>query len=236
VSLLDAISVPSGPSAYAEPFDPHSALKMPANALVNAAYLLVAAFWIFWALRRTPDDPHHRVRLRFLAFALLGAAYGPIQFWRIVTQDPLPAVLDQWITLPFFGAFIAWALELLRPASRPAIRAALILAASIASYALAFALPDGFVLALSVHLAAAVALGVALLKRAPQMLWPPFVAALACCAAFVVLKEADFALAAYAPFQRLTGHFWSKLGDAGQFFFALELFRRAHRAIPARSA
>ena len=230
MALVDALHLALGPSAYAEPFDPHTFLKMPANALVNAGYLAVAAFWILWAANLPSSDPRRPVRARFIAFAGLGALYGPIQFWRIVSQAPVAAMLDQWITLPFFGAFCAWALALLRP-SRTRTRSTAIVGASIASYGLAFALPHGFVLALAVHLAGAVALGAALLLRAPRALWPPFLGALCCCAAFVVLKQADFALAAYAPFQRLTGHFWSKLGDCGQLFFALALFARAERAL-----
>ena len=232
MSWLDAIDVPLGPATYAEPFDPHSLLKMPANALVNGAYLLVAAGWLGWCARLPASDPRRAVRLRFAGFALLGALYGPLQFWRIVTQDKLPAVLDQWITLPFFAAFCAWALQLLRPTPRPALRTAALLALSVASYGLCWLTPSGFVLALAAHLLAAVALGIALLRRAPRELAGPFAGALCCCVAFVVLKEADFALADFAPFQRLTGHFWSKLGDAGQIHFSLALFAAAHRALP----
>ena len=225
-SLLARLHLHLGPAAYAEPFAPHTLLKMPANALVNLAYLLVAAGWLAWALRRPDDDPRRPVRARFMGLALLAGIYAPIQFWRITTQQPLAAMVDQWVTLPFFGAFCAWALELLRPAPRPGRRFAAILAGSTGSYALAFAMPHGFVLALAVHITAALALGIALVRRTPSLALP-FAAALLCCVGFVALKEADFALATCAPFRRLTGHFWSKLCDAGQLHFALLLFARA---------
>jgi len=232
VIAFDAIAVPAGPAAYAEPFDAQSFLKMPANALVNAAYVLVALGWLAHCAKLDVTNPLHRVRGRFVAFALLGAIYGPLQFWRIVTQAHLPGVLDQWFTLPFFGAFCAWALQIVRPAKHPARRMAAIMTLSIASYALALVDANGFVIALAVHIVSALALGLMLLARAPSKLAAPFVGALVCCAAFVGFKEADFALATFAPFQRFTGHFWSKLGDAGQVHFALALFAAVHRALP----
>ena len=229
LAWLDAISVPLGPSTYAEPFDPASPLKMPANALVNVAYLVVAAFWLWEAARWPSTDPRSGARSRFIAFALLGAAYAPIQFWRITSQSHTAAVLDQWITLPFFAFLGAWNVDRRSSAASP-WRLPAILVLSVASYALVALVRDGFVVALALHLAFAVATSVDALRLDRGASARPFALALLCCTGFVLLKEADFALAAYVPFQRLTGHFWSKVCDALQIHFALRFVAAGYLA------
>src|SRR5437870_4296900 len=99
---LSRIAVELGPAAYAEPYDADTLLKMPANALVNGLYVVVGLAW----LARTRGPAHatlRPLRARFDAFALMAIAYGALQFTRIVTQDRLFAVLDQWATFPFFA-------------------------------------------------------------------------------------------------------------------------------------
>ena len=205
---------------------------MPANALVNLAYLLVAAYWARALSRLTPDDPRWPGRRWFAAMALLGGVYGPIQFMRTVTQARGWAVLDQWVTLPFFALVIAWNVALRdAPGARTAARNGAILAVSIASYGLVLVSPEGFVIALAAHLALAIGTSIVTLREGRFTNVAAFAGAFACCAAFVVLKEADFALARSSVlFTRLTGHFWSKLGDAGQLHFALCFFAGAYRA------
>jgi len=46
MSLFSRIPVSTGPDEYAEPYDEHSVLKMPANALVNLVYLLIGVCWL----------------------------------------------------------------------------------------------------------------------------------------------------------------------------------------------
>jgi hypothetical protein len=230
--LFDAIQVEVGPQAYAEPFAADTLLKMPANALVNLGYLVVAAYWLGEVRRWAPSDPRQPARPWVVAMALLGAVYAPVQFTRIVTQARWSAILDQWVTLPFFALVIAWNLARLPGATRARTRraTAALLVGSTLSYGLAAVLPMGFVLALAVHLAGTVGTSVQALRLDRYRTWRPFALALLSCVAFVVLKEADFVLAAYSPFQRLTGHFWSKIGDFCQLHFAIRFCTESQRA------
>jgi hypothetical protein len=191
LSLLDAIPVPLGPATYAEPFDPQSLLKMPANALVNAGYFVVAAYWLREASRWPAHDPRARDRGYFMAFALMAAGYGPLQFWRIVTQAHLAGVLDQWTTPPFFAFLAGW--NLLRAPGGEKWRARLpwLLVASALSYGLVLFVENGFVIVLALHLALAIATSVEALRIDQLESLAPFALALLCCVGFVVLKEGD---------------------------------------------
>jgi hypothetical protein len=233
VSLWDGVEVPLGASTYAEPFAADTLLKMPANALVNVGYLLVAAYWLLECRRWPESDPRRPWRAYAMAMACLAGIYGPIQFWRIVSQSKPAAVLDQWITLPFFGLVVAWNLARRSSPSptnsRPALTALLMLA-SVASYGLAWINADGFVWALSAHLILVVGTSIDALVHDRFETQRPFMLALLCCIGFVVLKEADFALAALAPFQRFTGHFWSKICDALQIHFVLRFITEGQLA------
>lgn len=229
-SLLDRIPLELGPAAYAEPFAADTFLKMPWNAVVNGLYLVVCAFWLLRLAKVGSDPLIAPWRGWFTAMALLGGIYGPIQFTRIVTQAPLSAVLDQWVTLPFFALVIAWNLELSHGRS-PARTAALVLG-SFASYGAVFLLADGFVAMLTLHLIGAVATSIATLRAGRLQALRPFMGALIGTIAFVVLKEGDLWLGRTLPslFGTLTGHFWSKWGDAAQLHFALAFFEASLRA------
>jgi hypothetical protein len=210
---FDTIAVELGPAAYAEPFVAGSPLVMPANALVNVGYLVVGGYWLSRA--RTIERGRHLV----VAFATASLLYAFVQLARIVTQTRAAAIADQWATLPFFALVVAFALEL---SSQPRrwLQLAVVLA-STASYLLALVHPRGFDLALAMHIAAAVTACLWSLRRENAA---AFVAALLCCLGFVFLKLGDFWLAGFAPFQRLTGHFWSKVCDALQIHFVLVFF------------
>ncbi|MFL5319428.1 MAG: hypothetical protein ACJ790_07205 [Myxococcaceae bacterium] len=216
MSLFDAIDVPLGPSTYAESFAADTLLKMPANALVNAGYVLVGAYWLWRAvkLRERADRDY------FIAFALLAIAYGPIQFTRIVTQARWAGILDQWITLPFFALALSWNLKVQGRRAYPAQ----IVLASISSYLLAAFIPHGFELVLGVHIA--VVLAASLPTLSASRAWAPFTLAVISCVMFVALKKADFALAELGM-TRFTGHFWSKVGDFLQIHFTALFFLRA---------
>jgi hypothetical protein len=215
-SPFDTIVLELGAAAYAEPFVANSWLKMPANALVNAAYLVVGGLWLSRA-RKVERGPHLVV-----AFAVASIAYAFVQLARIVTQTRAAAIADQWATLPFFALVVAFALEL---SSRPRRGLQLaIMVVSTASYLLALVHPRGFDIALACHIVAAVAACLSCLRRDNA---PAFAAALACCLGFVFLKLGDFELARYSAFQRLTGHFWSKICDALQIHFVLVFFTSA---------
>ena len=224
-ALFEKIAVESGGAAYAEPFDAASFLKMPANALVNVGYLILGLYWLRRVLKE--HGPRERPGRRFfLWLAGLGFTYGFIQFFRIVTQGRLFGILDQWITLPFFGLVFAWNVSLHQrasPSTRSATTAAILFASTL-SYGLALVSPDGFEGALAVHLVLVVASCLWTLKVARLRNLAPFLFALAACSAFVVLKKLDHTLLPYAPLGRLTGHFWSKIGDILQLHFVLRFF------------
>lgn len=235
--LLDGMDLPVGAAHYAEPFDAGSFLKMPANALVNVAYVLVGLYWLHRVMRR-PESLPAGERGFFLALSTGACLYGPVQFLRIVSQHRAAALLDQWVTLPMFALVSLWGL--LRRMPPGPTRTRLVgagMAVSVASYGLAFFLPRGFELVLLAHIAAA-ALVCGRELRAARWALPvvwPFAAALLACAAFVGLKHFDHALAQRAPWPRLTGHFWSKIGDALQIHFVLLFFARTATR-PPRSA
>jgi hypothetical protein len=72
--------------------------------------------------------------------------YGPVQFMRIVTQERLWGILDQWITLPFFALVVAWNIALLW---RPSVLVTVLIeVVSVASYLMATVHPLGFEIAL----------------------------------------------------------------------------------------
>lgn len=215
--MFETVDVPAGPAAYAEAFASDTLLKMPANALVNVGYLLVGGYWLYRATR--PPISERADRGYFVAFAALAILYGPVQFVRIVTQDRMAGIADQWLTLPFFALAIAWNLRL---QARAAVAVPLV-AASCASYLFAVVHPRGFEIALAIHIAAVIATSVPTLRMAGRPGIAPFVLAIICCAMFVGLKKADFALAELGMV-RFTGHFWSKVADFLQIHFAAAFF------------
>eukprot|EP01062_Namystynia_karyoxenos_P029504 TRINITY_DN22150_c0_g1_i1.p1 TRINITY_DN22150_c0_g1~~TRINITY_DN22150_c0_g1_i1.p1 ORF type:complete len:318 (+),score=107.47 TRINITY_DN22150_c0_g1_i1:123-956(+) len=214
---------------YAEPHRDmlmfgHEFRVMPFNTLVCAGYVLVGLAWLL--LPAQLDRPKRRLRPKGSAYAALFAAgsvvYGFAQAFRLVLRTREWAVVDQWITLPFFALVPPWLY------SWRAAPAAALLAASIASYGLAELHRSGFEVALGLHIIAAAAAGVA---RARQYSGArrECALAIACCAGFVILKLSDHWLAAAAPAvfgETLTGHFWSKVCDVLQIHYTLEFCSR----------
>lgn len=197
-------------------------LAMPFNSLVNAAYTLLGLYW----LRRDAGAPAgsghgHRRRLRYLkdVFAAMALLYGPVQWLRVATQARPAALLDQWVTLPIFAWPVVWCLYLdwgWRPGWFLAVEGL-----ALASYGLALLHPCGFEVALGAHIAAAVGQALRARGRHGTASSGAYLAlAMLSCLGFVGLKLYDHELARWPVFQRLTGHFWSKVCDVLQFHFA----------------
>ncbi|KAM7133942.1 transmembrane protein 187 [Macrochelys suwanniensis] len=211
---LDSVAVEVGYGHYAEPPVPWlpPALAMPCNSLVNLGYMALGWRWF-------PRAGHGPSRYLQATFALLALAYGPVQWARLWTQRPRAAVLDQWVTLPIFAWAGLWFHSLVR--GWQAGRAALAVGASLLSYGLALAHARGFELALATHVAGVAAAAWRAQRRRGDAAsaWTA-AAGFAACLGFVLLKLGDAGLARWAPFRRLSGHFWSKVCDVLQFHWA----------------
>ncbi|XP_036430279.1 transmembrane protein 187 [Colossoma macropomum] len=215
--VFDQVPVDTSYEHYAERALPQlpGFLAMPFNCLVNAGYAFVGIYWL-----RAPGLEHERALCYAKdVFALMALLYGPVQWTRLATLRRAPAVLDQWFTLPIFAWVPVWCGVVARGWSTP--RALAIEACSVLSYALALLHERGFELALAAHIAAAVH-AAATLQRAhgDSASLRFFALAALACAGFVLLKLLDHELAQWWPFQRLTGHFWSKVCDILQFHYS----------------
>lgn len=220
--LFDSVFVQVGREHYAEaPLAGLPAfLAMPFNSLVNLAYVLLGAYWL-QSEASAPGGPAEVQRARYLkdVFAGMALVYGPVQWLRIATQTRAAAVLDQWLTLPIFAWPVAWCLCLdwgWKPWLLLAVEGL-----SLSSYGLALLHPCGFELALGVHMATAVGQALRTQGRRGGTSSAKYLAlGVLSCVGFVVLKLCDHQLARWPLFQRLTGHFWSKVCDVLQFHFA----------------
>lgn len=220
--VFDGIFVQVGYEHYAEaPVASLPAfLAMPFNSLVNVAYVLLGMYW----LRRRARAPGRAVevwRARYLkdVFASMALVYGPVQWLRIATQLHHAAVLDQWLTLPIFAWPVAWCLSLDR-GWEPWLLLA-IECLSLGSYGLVFLHPYGFEVALGAHIIVVVGQALRTHRRYGSASSGTSLAlGTLSCSGFVVLKLCDHQLARWYLFQRLTGHFWSKVCDVLQFHFA----------------
>ncbi|XP_075785224.1 transmembrane protein 187 [Pelodiscus sinensis] len=211
---LDSVAVEVGYGHYAEPPVPWlpAALAMPCNSLVNLGY--VALGWR-WFPRRGSGRPRYLQAV----FALMALGYGPLQWARLWSQHPRLAVLDQWATLPIFAWAGLWC-HVLAQGWEPRC-AGLTMAASLLSYSLALAHSRGFEVALGAHVAGvAAAAWRAQRRRGDAASGWTAAAGFTACLGFVALKLADLWLAQWGPFQRLSGHFWSKVCDVLQFHCA----------------
>lgn len=225
LGIFDGAHTDTGYEHYAEPTVPGmpAFLAMPANCLINLAYILLGWYW--W-------PPGDKTRQNYFqeVFALMALLYGPTQWVRLWTQHHWAAVLDQLLTLPIFAWVIVWCL-FLENGWEPYVFLA-IEVTSLTSYVLAVLHPQGFELALSGHIIV-VFWRVLKVQRHfgnASSIWI-IVLGTMCCFGFVNLKVWDRELAQWAFFSRLTGHFWSKVCDVLQFhcaFLFLTLMSR-HR-------
>ncbi|XP_062940105.1 transmembrane protein 187 [Cynocephalus volans] len=217
VGVFDGVTVQVGYEHYAEACIAGlpSFLAMPFNSLVNLAYVLLGVHW----LRREARTPGHGAGYLKAAFAGMALVYGPVQWLRIGTQARPAAVLDQWLTLPIFAWPVAWCLYLDR-GWEPWLLLS-VEGLSLCSYSLALLHPHGFEVALGAHVAAAVGQALRAQGRYGSAASAAYLAlGVLSCLGFVVLKLCDHQLAQWHLFQRLTGHFWSKVCDVLQFHFA----------------
>ncbi|KAL4640617.1 transmembrane protein 187 [Arapaima gigas] len=225
--LLDSVALELSHEHYAEPrVDWLPAfLAMPCNCLVNAGYVVVGALWL--RRRASPVGGEDAERALYMkdVFAAMALVYGPVQWARLATLTRVPAVLDQWLTLPMFAWVPVWCRFVARGwRARDALTLQL---CSLGSYGLALVHERGFEAALAAHVALAVQQGVAMQRlhgdaRSRRYL----AAALLSCCGFVLLKVLDAPLSRYRAFRRLTGHFWSKVCDALQVHYALRFLVR----------
>lgn len=221
-NIFDGVAVQVGLQHYAEQPVAHlpTFLAMPFNSLVNVAYMLLGCYWL-WRKPPTAKHPDPKAAPCYLqhVFASMALLYGPVQWMRIGTQARAAALLDQWVTLPIFAWPVAWCLYLDR-GWRPWCFLGLE-CLSLCSYGLAMLHPQGFELALGGHIAVAVGQALRAQGRWGSSTSATYLAlAVLSCLGFVGLKLADQELAHWAPFRRLTGHFWSKVCDVLQFHFA----------------
>ncbi|MEE6523291.1 hypothetical protein FKM82_022124 [Ascaphus truei] len=218
--MLDTVSTELGYSYYAEkpvPWLP-SFLAMPFNTLVNLGYVLLGMYWLSQEGKAIgiKDPTGHYLRNVFSWMALV---YGPVQWVRIWTQAHWAAVLDQWVTFPIFAWALVWCNSILENWTTQHFLAVEVL--SMSSYSLCLLHPQGFEFALGIHILWVFVSGLRLQSRCGDGTSKKYLLlALTSCLGFVGLKLLDHWLAQCFMFQRLTGHFWSKVCDVLQFHYA----------------
>ncbi|XP_053153876.1 transmembrane protein 187 [Hemicordylus capensis] len=224
LGVFDGIHTDVGYEHYAEPTVPGfpAVLAMPANCLVNLAYLLLGWYWLPSGGKK--GQAHYLQEV----FALMAVAYGPVQWVRLWTQCHRAAVLDQWLTLPIFAWAAIWC-YFLEHGWQPGTFLAMEVT-SLASYSLSLLHPQGFELALAGHIFTVFwrALKVQRLWGNTNSAWI-MTLGIVSCLGFVSLKLWDQELAQWTPFRRLTGHFWSKICDVLQFHSAFLFFTQLGR-------
>ncbi|XP_040261641.1 transmembrane protein 187 [Bufo bufo] len=218
--VLDTVSTELGYSHYAEKPIPGfpGFLSMPFNSLINLGYVILGIYWLAQDEKATVMKGQNGRYLKNI-FSWMAVVYGPVQWARIWTQTQWAAVLDQWFTLPIFAWAIIWCNSILNSWGSKHFLAVEFF--SLSSYFLSKVHPQGFELALAVHILWAFTSGLRLQRKygdATSRMY--FVLAFVSCLGFVNLKLLDHWLAQYSVFQRLTGHFWSKICDILQFHYA----------------
>ncbi|XP_063150330.1 transmembrane protein 187 [Candoia aspera] len=213
--MFECVHTDIGYEHYAEPTvaGMPAFLAMPANCLINLAYILLGWYW--WP----PGEKNRQTCYFQEVFALMALAYGPTQWVRLWTQHHWAAVLDQWLTLPIFAWVIVWCL-FLEYGWKPYVFL-VTEAASLTSYVLALLHPQGFELALGGHIFVVFwrVLKVQRHLGNARSTWI-IVLGMISCLGFISLKVWDRELAQWALFSQLTGHFWSKICDVLQFHCA----------------
>lgn len=219
-SLFDEVQVDLSYDHYAEKRVDYlpGFLAMPCNCLVNLAYTCMGLYWLW----HRGDKETQQTRYMREVFAVMAVYYAPVQWTRLAVLRRGPAVLDQWFTLPIFAWVPVWINFIeCRPAKWSASRAAALELFSVLTYGFALAHERGFEGALGCHVALAVYKGVRVQREHGDLRTLRYLLlAVMSCAGFVVLKLLDHWLARHRLFQRLTGHFWSKVCDVLQFHFS----------------
>lgn len=223
LKLLDRAKVELGLEHYAEKGEPNSFLKMPANALVNIGYSLLGLYWI--GRTRTRRKKFGEEVMFYYIFGWMAVFYGGVQFSRIVTQTRLWAIMDQWVTLPFFAWVVCWNEFIYCNSLWQSSRFTFYMRASLLSFFLVLLHDRGFETALGLHILAVVLFTIRTqTKMGTKMSLNYFWLALMCCTGFVFLKLGDHFLGQFSYFHRFSGHFWSKVCDIGQIHFVFRYF------------
>ncbi|XP_064415323.1 transmembrane protein 187 [Latimeria chalumnae] len=220
--FFDGVFTELGYEHYAERAVPWLplAIAMPLNSLINLGYALVGVFWL------CQDHPKARGKTSPAdyfkdVFAFMAMAYTPVQWARIATQTHRSAILDQWFTLPIFAWVPAWC-DYIHDGWKPTHLLKLE-ATSILSYSLALLHEQGFELTLGLHILLAVIKGVNVQWKYGDTTSLKYMClGILSCMGFVILKLLDHWLAQWTVFQRLTGHFWSKVCDILQIHYSFK--------------
>ncbi|KAJ1095374.1 hypothetical protein NDU88_000539 [Pleurodeles waltl] len=218
--LFDNVATELGYAHYAERPVPGlpALIAMPFNCLINLAYMVMGVYWL------CHDDVAQRQGQASLyiknVFASMAIVYGPVQWFRLWSMTHSSAVVDQWFTLPIFAWVPVWCHSILHGWSLE--MAITIEGLSLTSYGMALAHSQGFELALGCHILAAAWGGLQVQQKHGDSTSRTYMGlALVSCFGFVVFKLLDHYLAHWIFFQRLTGHFWSKVCDVLQYHYSL---------------
>lgn len=220
--IFRSLRIEVGFHQYAERVDPTTLYKMPYNAAINIGYIIVGIYWLkkVGRAKLSSEASHY-----FDMFAMMSIMYGPVQFLRIVTQQRLFAILDQWFTLPIFAWAALFGLYALSRKRHPSSEN-VILCLSTMSYVLTLLTGKGFEIALGFHIIIAVLVGLTCQwKLGTRSSLQHMNFAVLCCAGFVILKIYDLELGRkHWIFKRVSGHFLSKICDILQIHFVAEFF------------
>ncbi|XP_043925938.1 transmembrane protein 187 [Protopterus annectens] len=220
LGLLDGVFTELGLEYYAEKtvsWLPQF-LTMPFNSSINLGYIILGVYWL--SRENTTAAGKEKPELLYLknVFAWMALAYGPVQWIRIVTQTHRYAVLDQWFTLPIFAWVVVWCQYICKGWST--MYTVKTEAVSILSYLFTLFHSQGFEVALGFHILLVITKGIYVQHRyGDTSSMNYFILAVLSCIGFVVLKLLDHWLAQSVIFQRMTGHFWSKVCDLLQFHY-----------------
>ncbi|XP_077988034.1 transmembrane protein 187-like [Glandiceps talaboti] len=198
-------------------------LKMPANSIVNVGYCIVGIHWLYSISKHQGRNFGNREKYMYFVFSWQAVFYGIVQYQRIATQSHRWAILDQWLTFPFFAWVTVWGSYITEGWNTR--KTVVTMSLSVVIYLLNLLHPRGFDLALGVLIISAV-LSVVRVHQKHNVKDNIFVFlyAVLSCAGFVGLKLSDHYLAQYKIFQYLTGHFWSKVCDILQIHFVCRFF------------
>lgn len=232
--LFKKAKIEVGFHLYAERVDPTTALKMPFNALVNCGYALVGIYWLF-KVRKCKRKLSDEDVYFFDVFSVMSILYAPVQLLRIVTQNRLFAILDQWVTLPIFAWASIWGMYVTKPESNFGMEIPF-LCLSIISYCATILSDVGFEIALGLNIICAILIAAnCQTKRGTNASMKCMLLAILSCIGFVLLKINDENLGKrHWMFKRISGHFLSKICDVmqidlvAQFFFEI-CHNRTHR-------
>ncbi|XP_064633762.1 transmembrane protein 187-like [Lineus longissimus] len=225
LGIFDAATTEIGLEHYGEKPLVSIPWLMPLNTAVNFGYVVLGLYWIYFSKKNLPT----KEQFFFHIFSWFAIIYGPAQLMRFLTQSHHWAIIDQYYTLPIFAWVIPWALHYTDSYTNQ--KAILIEIASVLSYVLTLVTPIGFEIALGSHILLVCIIGVnCYVKHQSKDALRALILAVLNCGGFVVLKLLDLHLPKVHPFfERVSGHFLSKICDCLQIHYTLECFYAMYR-------